>query len=192
MRLFTIVEGQGEEAALPVLLRRFSARHGGAFELAGRPWRESRQRMLSEEHMSRVFSVARTRRADAALVILDSDDECAVALARRLNDIARRLMPDVTTSVVVAVREFEAWFLAGAESLRGQRGLPASLERPDAPESIRDAKGWLSRQMLRGYSPTLDQPALAASLSFDEASNHARSFRKLIKELTAFVENSDK
>jgi hypothetical protein len=184
VRLFLLVEGHGEESALPVLLRRIAAAEARRLILVGRPWREPRQRLLLAEHLGRVLQVARAR-ADAALIVLDADDDCAVEIARTIRHLAGELAPGFTVLVVVAVREFEAWFLAAAESLRGARGLPADLERPEGVESIRDAKGWLTSRLPRRYSPTLDQPALAAAIDLAEARPHSRSFRKLIKDLQA-------
>jgi hypothetical protein len=48
-------------------------------------------------------------------------------------------------SVIMAKLEYEAWFLAAAESLRGKRGLPSDLKITADPEYICDAKGWLSQ-----------------------------------------------
>jgi Domain of unknown function (DUF4276) len=187
VKLFVLVEGQGEEAALPVILRRIAAAEARTLVLAGRPWREPRQRLLLAEHLGRVLQVARAR-ADAALIVLDADDDCAVAVADAIRRLAEQLVPGFRVLVVVAVREFEAWFLAAAESLRGARGLPLDLARPPALESVRDAKGWLSARLPRRYSPTLDQPALAAVFDLEEARAHSRSFRKLLKEVQSALE----
>jgi len=84
------------------------------------------------------------------------------------------------------VREYEAWFLSAAASLRGKRGLPEDLASPPAAELIRDAKGWLSDRMPRGYSPTTDQPALTAAFDLAEA-RHASSFDKLVRELAKLL-----
>lgn len=43
---------------------------------------------------------------------------------------------NLTVSVVIAKKEYEAWFLAAAKSLAGQRGLSDQLDPPLDPESI--------------------------------------------------------
>lgn len=182
MKTFVVVEGQGEEAAVPVLLRRLQAEQGVVVELVGRPWREPRSRMMKKEHLAPILQLARAR-AEAVLLVLDADDDCAVELARVARTIAEEVATGLRVVVVAAVREYEAWFLAGAHSLRGKRGLPMDLERPVAVEAIRDAKGWLSARMPSRYSPTLDQPALTAAIDFAEVQRHSRSFKKLMKEL---------
>jgi len=90
--------------------------------------------------------------------------------------------------VVFAKREFEAWFLAAAESLRGQRGLPDDLAGPPDPEAIRGAKEWLQSRMPHGqsYSESSDQPALTATFDMN-AARRADSFDKCFRELVRLL-----
>jgi hypothetical protein len=85
--------------------------------------------------------------------------------------------------------EYEAWFLAAAESLRGRRGIALDMPIPPRPESIRDAKGWLSEQMGRNrrYEETSDQAALTAIFDLD-AARRAHSFDKLYREVSRLIE----
>lgn len=85
--------------------------------------------------------------------------------------------------MVLANREYEAWFIAGAESLNGCRGFQ-SLEK-DAltdPEIPRNAKGWVRDRMPAGYGETTDQPAFSARFDLALAHERSRSFRKLCSE----------
>ena len=109
--------------------------------------------------------------ARAILVLLDSDDDCPADLGPRLLARAQCLSPDLRILVVLAKREFEAWFLASAESLRGRRGLRGDLVSPAYPEEVQGAKEWLSERMTgnQHYVETLDQPALVAGLDLDAA-----------------------
>jgi hypothetical protein len=88
--------------------------------------------------------------------------------------------------VVVAVREYEGWFLAAARSLAGQRGLPVGLEPPDGPERRANPKRWLDERMPGGYSETLDQPALTALMALEEA-RQANSFDKFVRDVARLV-----
>lgn len=92
-------------------------------------------------------------------------------------------------SVIVAKYEFEAWFLAAAESLSGRRGLAADLVSPDDPESVRDAKGWLTDHMIEEYtySEVLDQPAFAAQMSMRDARRRSDSFDKFYRDILAML-----
>jgi hypothetical protein len=52
--------------------------------------------------------------------------------------------------VVFANREYEAWFLAAAESLQGKRGFEFEKTPAFEPERLRNAKGWLGERMTGG------------------------------------------
>ena len=86
------------------------------------------------------------------------------------------LCSDRPIGVVLAKTEFEAWFIAAAESLRGKRRLRDDLSPPSDPEAIRNAKGWLGQRMVgkSKYSEVLDQPALTEL--FDLTAAQARAF----------------
>jgi hypothetical protein len=80
------------------------------------------------------------------LVLFDADDDCPRELAPTLECWAREAAGGRPCAVVMAKREYEAWFLASIEGLRGRRGvLPDATSHPD-PESPRDAKGKLERR----------------------------------------------
>jgi hypothetical protein len=87
-------------------------------------------------------------------------------------------------------REFEAWFIAAAESLDGCRGF--NYHDPDLPvdpELPRNAKGWIRDRMPGGYGETTDQPAFAARFDLAIAYQRSRSFRKLCSEWDRNVVN---
>jgi hypothetical protein len=125
----------------------------------------------------------------ALLVLLDADDDCPATLGPELLTRVRAVREDVPAVVVVANREFEAWLLASADSLRGHRGLPDDLEPPGDSEAIRDAKGWLQDRRIdgRAYSPTIDQPALTAVLQLDRARTRSASFDKLWRDIEHLI-----
>src|SRR2546426_7135782 len=50
------------------------------------------------------------------------------------------LFRSVPCAVVLAHREYEAWFLASLESLRGRRGIRGDAEAHPDPEEPRDRK----------------------------------------------------
>jgi hypothetical protein len=119
------------------------------------------------------------------LVVLDADDDCAARLGPELLKRARQARTDTRVAVVLANREFEAWFLAAAPSLAGRQGLPAQLDPPDDAEAIRGAKEWLTRARTDGhpYRPTIDQAALASSFDMTMARANSPSFGKLLREV---------
>ena len=96
---------------------------------------------------------------------------------------ARACVPHRRISVVLANREYEAWFLAAAQSLHGQRGFAFNPRDAVDPEAPRDAKGWIKARMEGGaYGETTDQPAFTARMDLRQAYDHSRSFRKLCSE----------
>jgi hypothetical protein len=141
-----------------------------------------------ERHVERAARLLPGR--GGILIVLDCDWEggCPAIDGPDFLDRVQGVRPDLRVAVVLAKREFESWFLAAADSLRGRRGLPANLEAPANPEEIRGAKEWLSSKMppTRGYSSTTDQPALAALVDIESA-RQADSFDKFYREVERLV-----
>jgi hypothetical protein len=91
-------------------------------------------------------------------------------------------------SLVMANKEFEAWFIAAAESLRGRRGLAADLTPDPNPERIRGAKEWLSDHMPRNrpYAVTIHRAAFTAIFDM-KAARRADSFDKCYREIVRLL-----
>jgi len=186
--LATIVEGEGDCAALPVLLRRM--RPLWKFP---RPIRVPRNKLIDQVRVSPRDEVLQKYLflADvlikeqggfgAVLIVQDADDDCPAALGPALRRRAQALLPSRRCEAVLPKREFEAWFLAGK-----------CVEWSGDPETVSDAKRPL-HEALGKYSPTADQARLAQGLDLDAASK-ARSFRQLMSALSRLDEiaNSDK
>jgi hypothetical protein len=189
--ILPIVEGHGEVTAVPILIRRIVAHYAPeVYAHVEPPIRASRAGLVQAGELERMVELAarRTQATDGILIVLDADDDCPRELAEALLARAEAARPDRGIAVVIANREYEAWFLAAAASLRGKRGLADDMEPPPDPEAIRDAKGWLAHQSAQGFSykPTVDQPALTDLFDLEQA-YAARSFRKLVKEVVALA-----
>lgn len=184
--IVTIVEGDGEVKALPILLRRV-AEARGIYDLdVPAPIRVRRDQFIRrDEEFNRKIQLAAAKAKDAKVIILlDADDDCPVELATDIAERAQLVAPGLKLSVVVARREYEAWLLAGADSLAGKRGLREDMEAPAEPDSIRNAKGWLSERIRTGrYHEVSDQPALTAVIDLEQVAARSRSFRKFVKEV---------
>lgn len=187
MKLGILVEGHGEHYAAPILVRRIAASLGVA-DVTPTVIRQPRTMILKPGELERAVILLGNKVGErgAVLVLIDADDDAACELAPELLRRARAARSDRPIGVVLAVREYEAWLLTAASSLRGKRGLPADLEAPAMPEAIRDAKGWLGQRMPRGYSPTADQPALTGLFDL-ELARSSPSFDKLVRELTRLL-----
>ena len=192
-----IVEGQGDEAAVPLLLRRLRDEAQAWGLEVGRPHRRRRTQLVKKDSLQSAVRVAALRENCAAILVLfDADDDCPKELAPTLEEWAREAAGGKPCAVVMANREYEAWFLAAAESLRGRRGLPENLVSPPDPENVRNAKGWLSDRMPQGagYSETDDQPAFTAVFDMAtarRADSFDKCYRGISEMLRTLKEGSD-
>jgi len=179
-----IVEGHGEVGAIPVLLRRLLAEAGVHHIGVGKAIRRKRSELVQEASVRRSVRLALLQpECGGILIVFDSDDDCPRELAPQIEEWARTEAGAVPCGVVMANREYEAWFLASLEALRGVRGIVADASSHAAPEFPRNAKGELRRHMVsgRGYSESVDQAAMTAQMDFAAAHRGCRSFRKMVK-----------
>lgn len=186
-----IVEGHGEVQAAPVLVRRIAALlDPGLTVTVLPPLRVPRMKLVKVGECERAveFSARRTGGQGGILILVDAEDDCPAELGPQLLERARTTRSDLPIAVVLAKREFEAWFIAAAQSLRGKRGLAAELSAPPDPEAIRGAKEWLSNRMTGGlrYRETLDQPALTSAFDLTVAQS-ADSFSECLRDVSALI-----
>ena len=192
--LACIVEGHGDVASLPLLVRRIAEDSGHYNVDVPTPIRCHKSKIvrpsetIHKDELERAIKLAIYKLPSpehgAVLILLDADDDCPAEIGPEIVRIAHEIRPDICAKVVIAKREYEAWFIAAMESLRGYRGIRADAIAPRDPESIADPKGYLNRYMPEGkrYSETLDQPALTSVFSFAQA-ERCDSFRKLRRDL---------
>jgi hypothetical protein len=208
--LFT--EGEGDNDAVPVLVQRLItdidrtywqhlAIDANVFRVGGIERITGKKR---DQWDKKLKAAAKRPGMAGVLVVLDGDADqvegqpfCARKTATLLASRALQVGGGTTFSLacVFARREFEAWLLAGLESLAGK---PLSDGRPgvrvgayyDArsiEDHPRDAKGTLSAFMESGYKPTVDQKELTRLVDLDMIrSCNLRSFRRFesaVKEL---------
>ncbi len=193
----TIVEGHGEVKALPVIIRRLLSSYAPQLVYKiPEPIRVPKGSFLNRpDELSRALNLAAIKGCGAAnffvLVVLDSDGACPAQSGPALLSKCQEARSDCQIALTLAHREFEAWFIAAAESLRGYRGLPIGLTRPADPESIQDAKGWIKHHRLeKTYSPTIDQSAFASNFDIDEARNFSPSFDKFCRDFVVLLSKS--
>lgn len=186
--VISIVEGDGEVAALPVLLRRLAAspRRPENDVVIKSPIRVRRDQFLNRHDVfEKMVKLAGLHPADHSwiLILLDADDDCPVTLATSIGDRVRQILPRHKVSVVIANREFEAWFIAAARSLDGRRGFAIGTDPLPPADDVCGAKEWLSKRIANGrYREVTDQPGFAGSMDLSQAEANSRSFRKLCSE----------
>ncbi|WP_153111250.1 DUF4276 family protein [Propionivibrio limicola] len=182
-----IVEGDGEVASLPILLRRLNQWLTPERPTqVPAPIRVHRDRFLNREEEFRrhlLLAAAKCGEQGWILVLLDADDDCPAQLGQQILERARQVVPHRRISVVLANREYEAWLIAGARSLSGQRGFSFGEAEAIDAETPRDAKGWIKKHMAsRSYGETTDQPAFSSRVDLQQVFEGSRSFRKLCSE----------
>ncbi len=192
VKIGCIVEGKSEVESVPILIRRVLENCYPELDVGiPRPIRISRSKVVKVGELERAVELAarNIRRQGAIFIILDSDDDCPAQLGPELLHRASQTRSDLLIAVVLAKHEFEAWFLAAAASLGGQKGLNNDIYPPNDPEAIRDAKGWLSQQMERNrtYRETRDQPALATLFDIEQA-RRADSFDKCYRDIVRLLD----
>jgi hypothetical protein len=183
-----IVEGHGEVDAVPVLLRKIA---GECFDIwdppilrpgrypAGRLIRKDGDQWVPGPDCEKAGGHARNEGATAILALLDLDDDCAKEVSNFVAPVISNATGIHPSGLVFASREYEAWFLASAETMA--ENTPAF---PEDPESVRDAKGHLERHLRLEYPyvERTDQPAYSSRIDPHIAFARSRSFRKLVKE----------
>ena len=187
-----IVEGEGDEKAVPILIRRVGERlDPPMYPHVSVVLRWPRSSLVKTGVLEAAVETAVRRSGGpcAVLVLIDADDDCPATLGPQLLARAQQTRRDLPVGVVLAKYEYEAWLLAAAASLAGHRQLSADLQSPPNPEAIRGAKGWLEARMPqdRRYSETADQPALTARFDMDLARANADSFDKCYREIARLL-----
>jgi hypothetical protein len=186
MRIQPIVEGYGDVHAVPVLLRRLRDEARAYSVEVNAPIRKTRYELVNEPLLRKAVRLALLQpECRGIFIVFDGDDDCPKALAPTLLNWAQQEAADVPCALVMAVREYEAWFLASIESLRGKRGIRLDAPLCVEPETPRGAKERLEQLMQRGraYNETADQAALTAQFDMRSAYRRCRSFRSAVGAL---------
>ena len=199
-KIVPVVEGWGEEKAVPCLIRRW-LRHRRLHQFFEVPDLAvnakgcgnlkadyDRQRHIGIEHY---IQAALRNRPDAILVIVDADDECLSrdrgnGLGPELLARARAVASHIPLAVVVANREYEAWFLASLTSIRKAGLFPAGTRIPGelSPEAHSGCKSLIAHLLSCPYEETTHQLQLTGGLSFSTGvQRRSPSYGKLMRDL---------
>jgi hypothetical protein len=210
-RLVLFVEGEGDVAAMPALVRKLVERHAGLDYLFvdPAPFRVKGLSNLtgSKDGKWARFLAAAAKRANlgAVLLVLDGDCDgctittslgeeefCAAATSRVLASLATktRAGTDFSVAVVFARQEFESWLIGGVPFLATAYEEESGDDFQKLETAPRDAKKWIRTRQKEGYKPTQHQAPLANAIDLDLAIDRLRSFRRLdhaVRELVDAV-----
>jgi hypothetical protein len=171
--LASIVEGDGEVGALPLLLRRVAADRLDRVEVR-RPVRIKRQRVGHEGELEKFVHICKADIDDhggdgVVLLVLDADEDCPATLGPALLARMRAVLGDKYPAVVAfAVKRYETWLVAGHADAAWttEQGAPS--------------KNWFHEREGR-YSETVDQPRITAKIDLDLAQSRCESLARLIR-----------
>lgn len=194
-----IVEGDGDVAAVPRLIRETLHLHGiynvGA---APRPKKNVElQKLRRAGELERFVEYALRDDGDSVLVVLDCEDFDPIQIGSEFVDRVSKLSADKKVGVILLKSEFETLFLYCL--LEIARHFPEYGWRSNQlvidgdPEAIRNAKGRISSAMReRAYKPTRDQDKFITALVFDRLRRDSPSFRRFEAALLWLVGRSDR
>ncbi len=177
-----IVEGPGDKAAAPILVRRVLQERLGRYEFEVMQPKQARDKGNLIKRLENFIAYAsKTQGCTAILILLDADRDCPMELGAQLAGRALATVVGMPIAVVCAKRKYENWFLASDEDYTG-----------DA-EEFGGAKDWLSDNMPPGiiYRETKHQPSFSATMDIEAAYHASRSFRRLCKAVEELVDAVD-
>lgn len=194
LTIASIVEGQGEVAALPPLVRRISREIFGVEVQCLTPHRLPRSKFGDTDAFRNAVNLQARRVSSrgGVIIVLDSDDDDAGLLRDELLSVARPAAgAEDLVEVAVAVREYESWFLASMTSLRSHRSIKDDAEYSGDPERRRNCKKLLEEQMVESYKEIRHQVAFSSLLDVKMASKSSPSFERFVEGIGALIAAAD-
>ena len=193
-----IVEGHGEDGSIRTLLDRIWR------ELLGRTdylevrkaLRDPKGKLIKYQGLKNAVELADKKlRYNAPsgrpliLILFDADDDLACQLGPQVYATAAK-NTNLLVASVLAVKEYETWFVGAATSLTDYLDLSEDEPSCASPERARAGEAWIMKRFRgqRRYSKTTDQPRMTARMDLNLARKHCPSFDKLCRELTKFAE----
>lgn len=201
LNIAPIVEGDGEVVAVPILLRRLIPHLcANAFAEILRPIRQPRDRLVHNKDQclknSILLAAAKLKQlkfghtASLILVLCDADEDCAKTLAEQMSSVASESGSQQSVSTILAVREYETWFVGAAESL--DRFLHLAGDIPENPEQSGSKKRWIEDRFKgTNYSETVDQARMTAAMDLTLCRQRCPSFAKLCRDLERLMRLSE-
>lgn len=188
-----IVEGHGEVEAVPRILHRIASHAGkGGMIKVNPPIRIKATLFFRDASYFEKYVLAAATKAafnnGVVLLLLDSEDFCPAEKGPELLGRAIGVRPDIRYIVALAYREFETWFITSFSSLRDNLPFREGATAPTDPESLRDAKGWLSRNLVGyNYDPISHQSLFCNYVDIQSA-RESHSFARLYEKINSAIE----
>lgn len=190
-RVLPIVEGTGDATAVPTLIRRIAHEH----EIFDLEILTPHQRgdIPTIKPRLRDFLVAASFDEAPLFWVLDYDcDGCTdVALdLQKFEALAKQIVPHIAVRFALMVKEFETLFLVDETTTRRVlKHIPGDTIFPQNAESVRDAKGWLSKALPKGlsYKPTTHQERISAQVDLTLLRQQSPSYQRFEQALLDLI-----
>jgi hypothetical protein len=195
-KIVPIVEGFGESEGLPGLLIRILHAQECWDIYPDKPLNAKGVGNLTAPDGIERFVQSAVLRPDcgAVLVLVDADKQCAVDRSRGFTRRIHAIGSPRPVVIVAAVRMFENWILASAETIQGQQ-LDDGTRLPETLELVNDVEGCGGKATVktwfppnRPYDEARDQPALTPFINVALVMERSRSFRRLWHAVEEAVE----
>lgn len=177
-QLALVVEGDGEVQALPTVIRaHLHARQ--VFDLTpAKPINtKGRGNLLRVGEVERFTRLAAIQAGTIGVIVLcDADDDAACTLGPDIQARAETAAREVPVRATVAIRKFENWIVASAETVHGEALEGVHDYEGMAPDPI--IKRWRAP---RSYVKPIHQPRLAASIDLELAASRCPSLARLLR-----------
>ena len=179
-----IVEGPGDVAAIPLLMRRMLHAEN-IFDTHPAPHPKTNveiRKLRRAGELERYVEYA-AKDGDGVIIALDCEDFCPVGIAKEFYSRIKVLNIEKRVATVLFRSEFESMFFTSIKLIAAAypdlNWNKEKLNELKENEEIRDAKGMISNLMLSGrsYKPTRDQARFANVIDLEETHNYSRSFR---------------
>lgn len=185
-QLHLIVEGEGDAAALPVLVRKILSANALDHVQLTKPQISGDVRKAGKRFGD--FLRYALKNACPILWVLDCDDKseegvsgCPVQHVKKFQTAFQSLQLHQPQPLEFAffVKEFESLFLAEQRALKSFYHLPDTLEIDIETTRRRNAKGEISKLLSkdRGYKESTDQAKIAARLDLAVCREVSRDYR---------------
>lgn len=198
-----VVEGPGDAAAVPVLLRLILAHlHQHQIGVATPKNAHGCGNLYIPGGLEKFVEYAfRTPDCGGVLILVDADrdDNCPKVLAPEFAARIRASRARKPVAVVFAKPEYEIWLIASIETiagklLKGSPGIAAGTVAPTNCEDVASPKSWLEKHFNppATYKETLHQAPMSAYVDPALASQRSRSFVRLlnaVSQLTTAIQN---
>jgi hypothetical protein len=179
-----IVEGAGDTKAVPRLIRE-TLYLNSIYDNNPIPTSISNveiRRLMRAGELERYIEYAVRNVGDSVLLILDCEDFCPLEVCRNFCSRIEARRPEKKVGIALFRSEFETLFLHCIDEIAAhftEYGWISERLLSRDLESIRDAKGTLSRMMRndRAYKETRDQEKFITALNFDKLRRDSRSFQ---------------